>query len=649
MRILNGVHTTGQKATSLNNLVKIIFSKTGESTVTYYNKGNADPTLNRILEIDHTEEPFNQKATIVMDNSDKSLLADFQDYTAVIYYGLRVSGVDYYSSCAPLKIKDTYFTSVVGRLMWNGYGLGIPNLLAQDVTSRKYPGDLEVLPPAFTNQWIIGQILGCHDDSAGLRFLTGPGSVFKHCDNIDYNLAGKVKTAATSGGTLALKSLKMASIPSGSTFTIMDKVINSLGNEWIYPATATPYTLTVPATVTNGEATVSFTPDLTVYAGAQVDAIVNIILNPALDSLISTLTPKDSFYILPGETRLAVLKRLLFPTTVKAKFHAYIGTYNMSLAVPTSSGVVYDYSYTLTDTPPIHTFFQKYRKNKSVVPNHIDVQSRDDDDDWAVDGTVKTLTAIGSTLLPIENISEAGTIKKDRMMFVHRGAAVYSYKITEHSIISGSEATIIINPGLIVAAQVGDSVEFWVGQYGYAEITPAPETADLKTAFYRMPLASNAQANAVADAMLAYYQMFNPKGSIVAPQNAAQEVYDYITIDDNRENSSNTYGNVGRIRRFYKGYSNITVTLGNDNMMEFRNIRDASTAAMEEMAQNIDVLTETMKAQGKAWDILNAELEKATKQSETPKVDTEYSTPITTPEPEKPIVWNPQPSPLDEE
>ncbi|GAH09959.1 unnamed protein product [marine sediment metagenome] len=64
MRTLSPTLEATQKAKSINPLIKIVLTH-GATSYTY--------TKTRILDINHTEEPFTQRCELVLDNSDKSL------------------------------------------------------------------------------------------------------------------------------------------------------------------------------------------------------------------------------------------------------------------------------------------------------------------------------------------------------------------------------------------------------------------------------------------------------------------------------------------------------------------------------------------------------------------------------------------------
>ena len=72
-----------------------------------------------------------------------------------------------------------------------------------------------------------------------------------------------------------------------------------------------------------------------------------------------------------------------------------------------------------------------------------------------------------------------------------------------------------------------------------------------KQDFIPMRLASDAQATAIAEAMIQKLQVESEKGNGFAPMNVGQEVHDYIKITDSVENDNRT-GNIGYLTRYYE-------------------------------------------------------------------------------------------------
>lgn len=84
-------------------------------------------------------------------------------------------------------------------------------------------------------------------------------------------------------------------------------------------------------------------------------------------------------------------------------------------------------------------------------------------------------------------------------------------------------------------------------------------------------LASDAEANALADAILVKLKMNAKTAEAVAPMNCGQEIWDYVKLTDTRQGGTAATGNVGAItRRYSPGRYNMVIKLGGwTTMKEF--------------------------------------------------------------------------------
>jgi hypothetical protein len=88
-------------------------SKTGS---TVYNFNTDSPEYpNRILMIDHTEEPYNDYAYIMLRNNDRAV-PDLVGYHVYIGYGDTYSGVNYAEQVGNLWVKEQRLVSAPGKL-----------------------------------------------------------------------------------------------------------------------------------------------------------------------------------------------------------------------------------------------------------------------------------------------------------------------------------------------------------------------------------------------------------------------------------------------------------------------------------------------------------------------------------------------------
>lgn len=90
----------------------------------------------RILEISHTEEAFHGVATVVLDNSDLLVTADYKGYQGVISYG--VNRVYSAGATAPMIVVDQLNHSSEGVLVVTLTLQGLTDHIAQDHASGPY-------------------------------------------------------------------------------------------------------------------------------------------------------------------------------------------------------------------------------------------------------------------------------------------------------------------------------------------------------------------------------------------------------------------------------------------------------------------------------------------------------------------------------
>lgn len=125
----------------------------------------------------------------------------------------------------------------------------------------------------------------------------------------------------------------------------------------------------------------------------------------------------------------------------------------------------------------------------------------------------------------------------------------YSLADGEHTFFKKSYRDSLIAKNYVVVKSMPDDDP----QYsGYAE-----ESQDITHRTYRrLRLASDAQATAIAEAILANEKMWNDMGSARVPMNIGAEVLDYIKVTDTRQGDERT-GNVGFIHRHVNVEKNI--------------------------------------------------------------------------------------------
>lgn len=166
MRVLGGTLETDQKRAGIPPLIKIVLTQ-GENTYTY--------TKSRIEDINHDEEPYSQKSTVLLDNSDKTLNdINFMGYKGVISRGVVTSGGEVYSPCPPQWVIPNQLDSFQGGLTCQLELIGIPDLMAEDRASGPYtPDDTDTK----TVKRLIREIAG----DSGVTMLP----VYNHCTAYD--------------------------------------------------------------------------------------------------------------------------------------------------------------------------------------------------------------------------------------------------------------------------------------------------------------------------------------------------------------------------------------------------------------------------------------------------------------------------------
>lgn len=149
MRIISATLEAAQQAETIDALHKIVLTH-GVTTYTY--------TREDILRINHSEEPYNQKAEVVLENSDGALDdIDFRGFKGIISSGAIGAAGEEYSARAPLWVTpQTNMWSPVAKHCVISL-IGIPNLMAEDKASAKYMPDADDTKAVKT---LIDSVLG---------------------------------------------------------------------------------------------------------------------------------------------------------------------------------------------------------------------------------------------------------------------------------------------------------------------------------------------------------------------------------------------------------------------------------------------------------------------------------------------------------
>ncbi len=155
MRSLTETLKAAQRAESIDALIKIVLTH-GASSYTY--------TRDRILDINHPEEPYSQRAKLVLDNSDKALNdIDLKGYKGVLSKGAITSAGEEYSATAPLWVIAQTFNSSPDVLDCVLSLVGIMNLMAEDKASESYmPSQDDTKTVKTLINQIVGATLACY-------------------------------------------------------------------------------------------------------------------------------------------------------------------------------------------------------------------------------------------------------------------------------------------------------------------------------------------------------------------------------------------------------------------------------------------------------------------------------------------------------
>jgi len=341
MRTLSVKLTAEQKKLSYKGIWKIVLTKSGQTTRTYTNT--------RILDIDHEEEPYDQHAKVLLDNSDGALTSlALQGYQAVISYGMTTADGDEYSPTAPMKCLAMDFLSMEDKLVCTIECMGIPNLLAEDRASGSYiptEHDLKTVKDLIAEIMAGTAASPFSGDSAWVQNTAyAVDNIVKRTDSNEYRYI--CTTAGTSHAT--------------TEPTWPDTI-----GEIVDDGTVTWQCVGSPVAI------FSACPTYTVTWDSE-------------DALIDVYLPTDSLRIYKNSSRLAVLRRLLDFTKCIARFE---DDGEIHILQPTISGTTYDYQYALSAQ---HPFFSKANRKRLVIPNRIYVESQPNDGDSYTGNAIDT-------------------------------------------------------------------------------------------------------------------------------------------------------------------------------------------------------------------------------------------------------------------
>lgn len=322
----------GVTGAAYDSIWKIVLSRSGQTTRGY--------DINRVMQIQHTEEEDNGTAEVLLDNSDGVISAlylqtpsiDFEQYQCIIYYGYNTGVV------RSKWVKNTAYA--VGNVV-------TPTTL----TGYQYRCTIAGTSHATTEPtW--GTALGVTQTDGGVTWEMDGNTGDEYSPRAPLKVEGQ---EFISSETLLQCRLYLVGLPNQmredkaeSAYTQESTDTNTLKTliTAIAAKTLSPYT-NYPAV------TYTFEPVSASYPLGYDDSII--------DSFI----PADYFSVSVNENRDDKIQELLNYTKCKRRAGSDGA---MHVFLPTTSGTTYDYEYRLY-VSSYHTFFQKNIRNRFVNPN----------------------------------------------------------------------------------------------------------------------------------------------------------------------------------------------------------------------------------------------------------------------------------------
>ncbi|KKL86712.1 hypothetical protein LCGC14_1941980, partial [marine sediment metagenome] len=304
---------------------RIILSKSGESTKTYY----IDEGDDRIMALNHTEQEWSQVALAVLQDSDATIAGlDFNGYKALVYWGYGAN----YSLCAPLWCIAHKTDSRSGSIITALSLAGTFNLMNEDRASTSFIPDhndaktvkdlLKELCAGQFSAWVANTTYAVGDF---VRATTTNGKVFK-CTAV----AGDEKSGASE---------PTWDTEVGNT-TVDDQVTwTCRGGEMTSYSHVKAYTATFDDTT----------------------------------GIIDTFAPKDSFRVYLNDSRLSKIKGLMRHIGYKCRVE---DDEEIHFFIPVTSGSTYDEEY--NDAVTGHNFFEKGVRKRVIIPGYFVVSSHPD-------------------------------------------------------------------------------------------------------------------------------------------------------------------------------------------------------------------------------------------------------------------------------
>ena len=250
------------------------------------------------------------------------------------------------------------------------------------------------------------------------------------------------------------------------------------------------------------------------------------------DSIINTFTPKDSFSVAKGESRLSAFKKALAYTKCKCRVENDTGTATIHVFRPTPHEDIWVAS-------------TSYSENDKVIPT-------------TANGFEYICTTAGTSDTaenePTWPTTEGSTVAEDGVDTLVWTIVWYDYEYndsaTEHNFYEKSVRTRLVLPNKVTVMNHPDHTDTYTGS-----ATDAASYAALGDQYYTKTVylrtSGNAQCVLIATGILLKYQLAAEKGHGNVPMNCGQEYCDYVKFTDSWAGDTRV-GNVGYIHRQYR-------------------------------------------------------------------------------------------------
>ncbi|MFA6307098.1 MAG: hypothetical protein WC639_04815 [Patescibacteria group bacterium] len=512
MRTLSDTLISGQK-NPRNVLVKAVLTH-GITTYTY------DRT--RISKVDpREEEPFSHKATIYLNNSDKTFTdLDLQGFKVELSRGVTTSAGDEYSACAPLWVMSQKLNSAPGVLDCVLECVGIPNLLAEEKAESDYE-------PTSTDLLTVKGIIADLFDGTMTAFASYP-TYTVDWDSEDalidvYLPKDGFRVYRGQSRLAALRRLldyTGCAVRFGNDGHIHIFVPTIAGTTYDYQYALEIQTETVRPSGAGDETNID---NQDPAADSHFDKVDEVVADDATTNVytLSASWLRDLYALGNNVSGQGIIKY------VKVYARGYAGGVpvqpSLKIAIKTGGTAYESDPFTLT-----YATWVTYSKTWATNPQS---------------GVAWTWTDINNLQAGVSLIqckSGGGAITK-----VSRCTQVYVEVAYEnHTFFAKAYRKRLVIPNKIDVKSQADDTPAYAGTATDTDSYNALGQYIVEPVNLRLD--SNVQAASIATAILGKYQMLAEAGSGEVPINVGAEVLDYVKIYDSREGKSRT-GNIGWI------------------------------------------------------------------------------------------------------